>query len=133
MIDKILISSSVHVVVGTLVLTITLLSALTTGWLAWRGRALTGRIHLLLIATQLILMLQALIGIKLLDQGQGVAQLFIHYVGGLAPLLFFSLLYWLPVRQPRTRTRLAAAVTTSAFVFALLAFTIGQAYVRGNL
>ncbi len=133
MIDNILISSSIHVVVGTLVLAITLLAALTTAWLAWRGRALTGRIHLLLIATQLILMLQALIGIKLLDQGQGVAQLFIHYVGGLAPLMFFSLLYWLPLRQPRTRTRLAAAVTASAFVFALMTFTIGQAYVRGNL
>ncbi|MBA3471469.1 MAG: hypothetical protein H0T53_17675 [Herpetosiphonaceae bacterium] len=133
MIDNILISSSIHVVVGTLVLATTLIAAVITGWMAWRGRALTTGTHLILIAVQLILMLQALMGIKLLDQGQGVAQLFIHYVGGLAPLLFFSLLYWLPVRQPRTRTRLAAAVTTSAFVFALMTFTIGQAYVRGNL
>ena len=133
MIDKFLLSSSVHVAVGTLVLTITLIAALTTGWLAWRGRALSRRSHILLIATQLVLMAQALVGIKLLDQGQGVAQLFIHYVGGLAPLLFFSLLYWLPLRRPETRTRLAAAVASGAFMFALMTFTIGQAYVRGNM
>jgi heme A synthase len=133
MIDKFLLSSTVHVAVGTLVLTITLIAALTTGWLAWRGRELSRRSHVLLIATQLVLMAQALIGIKLLDQGQGVAQLFIHYVGGLAPLLFFSLLYWLPVRRPHMRTRLAAAVAGGAFVFALMTFTIGQAYVRGQI
>jgi hypothetical protein len=128
-----MLAPSIHVAVGTLVLTLTLIAALTTGWLAWRGRTLTGRAHGLLIATQLILMIQALVGVKLLDQGLGAAQIFIHYVGGLAPLLFFSLLYWLPVRRPHMRTRLAAAVATGAFVFALMTFTIGQAYVRGNL
>jgi hypothetical protein len=133
MIDKLFLSPSVHVALGSLVLTITLIAALTTGWLAWRGRALTGRSHGLLIATQLVLMAQALVGIKLLDQGLGAAQIFIHYVGGLAPLLFFSLLYWLPLRRPQTRTRLAAAAAGGAFVFALMTFTIGQAYVRGKL
>lgn len=133
MIDRILVPSSVHVLVGSLVLAFTLIAALTTGWLAWRGRALSGRSHAVLIATQLVLMAQALLGIKLLDQGQGVAQLFIHYVGGLAPLLFFSLLYWLPISRPTTRTRLAAAVASGAFVFAVMTFTIGRAYVRGNL
>ena len=133
MIDAIFVSPSIHVAVGTLVLAVTLISALATGWLAWRGRALTGGTHALLIATQLVLMAQALIGIKLLDQGLGTAQLFIHYVGGLAPLLFFSLLYWLPVRRPHIRTRLAAAAAAGAFGFALMTFTIGQAYVRGSL
>lgn len=133
MIDKMIVPSSVHVTVGMAVLVFTLCAAARVGWLAWRGRPLTRDAHGLLIGAQLILMLQALIGIKLLDQGLGVAQLFIHYVGGLAPLFFFSLLYWLPIRQLRTRTRVAAAVTAGALIFAVMTFTIGQAFVRGTL
>lgn len=133
MIDKLILSPSVHVAVGMGVIVLALVAALRAGWLAWRGQALTRDAHGLLIITQLALMLQALLGIKLLDQGMGAAQLFIHYLGGLAPLLFFSLLYWLPLRQPRTQTRMAAAVTAGTFVFALMAFTIGRAYVRGTI
>ncbi|HEY1014954.1 MAG TPA: hypothetical protein VGE07_19760 [Herpetosiphonaceae bacterium] len=133
MIDKIFVPPSVHVATGMIVLALSLLAALRVAWLTWRGAALTRDAHGLLIGTQLALMLQALIGIKLLDQGLGAAQLFIHYVGGLAPLFFFSLLYWLPLRQPRHKTRLAAAATAGAFVFALMTFTIGQAYVRGTI
>ena len=133
MIDKLFLAPSVHVMIGTLVLGLTLLTALRIGWLALRGKALTTDAHLFLIATQVILMVQALAGIKLLDQGLGVAQLFIHYVGGLAPLFFFSLLYWLPIKKITLKTRFAAAVASGAFLFALMTFTIGQAYVRGNL
>jgi multisubunit Na+/H+ antiporter MnhB subunit len=73
-------------------------------------------------------MVQALIGIKLLDQGSGFMQLYIHYVGGLGPLLFYMLMYWFPARDDLRKTRVAALVTGSAFLFAVMAYTIGGAY-----
>lgn len=130
MIDQLALSPEVHVVVGTLVLISTLAAALVTGWQSWRTRMLTPRTQWLLLVTQIALMIQALLGIKLLDQGLGVVQLYIHYVGGLAPLFFLILLYWLPPGSPRARAWMTFGATTAAFVFALLAFTIGQAYVN---
>jgi hypothetical protein len=130
MIDELALSPQVHVVVGTLVLVATLAAALVSGWQLWRAGRLSGAMPGLLIATQLVLMIQALLGIKLLDQGLGVLQLYIHYVGGLAPLFFLVLLYWLPLRNPRTRARATFGAATAAFIFALLAFTIGQSYVN---
>ncbi len=130
MIDEIALSPEIHVVVGTLVLVCTLAAALVTGWQAWRKGALAQWSHGLMIITQLVLMTQALIGIKLLDQGLGVVQLYIHYVGGLAPLLFLILLYWLPLGSPRARAWATFGATTCAFAFALMAFAIGQSYVN---
>ncbi len=130
MIDRILVPSSVHVTIGMAVLLVTLCCAGLTSWLAWRKQSLTKSAHALLILSQIVLMVQVLIGIKLLDQGQGVSQLYIHYVGGLSPLLFFILLYWLPIAKPLTKTRLAAGLSIAAWVFALMAFGIGQMYVR---
>ncbi len=130
MIDRIALSPDVHQMVGGLVLLSTLLSALLTGWQAWRYHALGRKTHWLLIVTQLILMVQALVGIKLLDQGLGVLQLYIHYLGGLAPLFLLVLLYWLPQRSPRSQAWLTFGATVGAFVFALLTFTIGQYYVN---
>ncbi len=87
--------------------------------------------HSVFIVCQLVLMLQALIGIKLLDQGMGVLQLYIHYVGGLAPLAFFLLYYWLPEKTRNARWT-ATLVTGSAFLFAIMAFFIGQSYVASG-
>lgn len=130
MIDAIALSPEVHVFVGALVLISTLVAALVTGWQSWRIRKLARWTQGLLIITQLVLMTQALLGIKLLDQGLGVVQLYIHYVGGLAPLFFLILLYWVPMGSPRTRAWATFGATTSAFVFALMAYTIGQSYVN---
>lgn len=133
MIDKIIVPSSVHVMVGTLVLITTLASMLLMGYLTWRGRPISTMVRGVLIFTQLVLVVQILIGIKLLDQGAGPLQLYIHYVGGLAPLAFFLGLSWLPIRSPRVQTWMMTTVTVLAFIFALMTFTIGQAYVAGSL
>ena len=80
------------------------------------------------VVAQATLMAQALIGIKLLDQGLGQLQLYIHYVGGLAPLLFFILTYWFPSAEPQRQT-CNRAIAAAAFLFAFMAFTIGEMYV----
>ncbi len=133
MIDKFIVPASVHSLMGMVVVTVTLLAMLFLVFLAWRGRAMSRAARGVVILTQVVLMAQALIGVKLLDQGAGVLQLYIHYVGGLAPLAFFLAASWWPFREPRTQSRVMALVTTGAFVFALLSFGIGQAYVRGTL
>jgi len=98
---------------------------------AWRGRELGTSAHAVLIVAQVSLMVQAVIGIKLLDQGLGPLQLFIHYLGGLGPLGFFFVYYWLP-RRVRLKRWTAAIVTSSAFLFAVMAFGIGMSYVAGQ-
>lgn len=133
MIDKLILRPSIHMSMGMAVVTITLLAALVLGWRAWRGQALSGTARGLLILTQLVLMVQALMGIKLLDQGSGPLQLYIHYVGGLAPLAFFLAASWWPFRSPRTQSRVLALATAGSFVFALMTFAIGQAYVNGSI
>ena len=133
MIDRMFVPTLVHIVMGMAVLGLTGTTMVLTTWFAWRGHAAGRWLHGVLIATQAVLRVQVLIGIKLLDQGSGAAQLYIHYVGGLAPLFFFMLWYWIAPRDS-TRTRWAlAAVTTASFLFALMTYTIGQGYVRGTL
>jgi hypothetical protein len=131
MIDRMTVPASAHVIVGLLILVFTLTAGAAALWHAWCKRERTRWMNGLLIVAQPVLMVQALIGIKLLDQGAGPLQLYIHYVGGLAPLLFFSILYWFPPRDVRRQGWAVSVVTIAAFVFALMTFTIGQAFVRG--
>src|SRR5690606_4555835 len=83
--------------------------------------------HGLFICTQLVIAAQLLIGIKLLDQGLGPMQLFVHYLGGTGTLFFYLLLYWLPERQRGGRW-VPTLLTGMAFLFALMSFTIGEMY-----
>ena len=131
MIDSIWVPSSVHVVSGMVVLLATLAALIVSAYLAWRNRSLGVGASAVLIFAQLALMVQAVIGIKLLDQGLGPLQLFIHYLGGLGPLLFFFVYYWLP-REVRLKRWTAVIVTSSAFLFAVMAFGIGQSYVANG-
>jgi hypothetical protein len=133
MIDSIIVPPTVHILTGQLVLLTTLLSTIVTLLLAVRRQSPGGRTRALLVATQLVLMVQALIGIKLLDQGAGPLQLYIHYVGGLAPLLFFLLFYWFPLRNERLQRWVLPVVTAASFLFAVMAYFIGQGFVRGTL
>jgi hypothetical protein len=126
-----MIPASVHAHTGMAVLTATLLAMVIVGFLAWRGRELSRTARAVMIVAQLAVMVLVLIGIKLLDQGAGPLQLYIHYVGGLAPLALFLVASWWPARDPRIQSRIMAFITAGAFVFALLTFTIGQAYARG--
>jgi heme A synthase len=128
MIDRIGVSPMVHLWVGVAVLTTTLVSFLVAILFALRKQPMPAWTKGLLIVTQVVLMVQALLGIKLLDQGSGTVQLYIHYLGGLGPLLFFMLMYWFPTRDGVKHSRIAALVAGSAFVFAFMAFTIGSMY-----
>lgn len=128
MIDRIGVSPTVHLWMGMAVLATTLGSFLVAFLYALRKQPMPAWSKGLLIVTQVVLMGQALLGIKLLDQGSGVVQLYIHYLGGLGPLLFFMLMYWFPTRDSLKHSRVAALVAGSAFVFAFMAFTIGSMY-----
>lgn len=128
MIDAIWVPPWIHYAVGGLVLLVTFLAAAVLLWQGFRRRPVGKLGHAALIAAQIVLMIQALIGIKLLDQGLGPLQLYIHYVGGLAPLMFMLVFYWLPERQ-RQRRWLPSTFSSLGFVFALMAFTIGASYV----
>ena len=127
-IDNYVISSSVHVVVGSLVL-ITMTAAVGwVGWLAIAGKPidLVGRV--LVSIAQVVLAIQVLIGIKLLDQGQGIVQLYIHYIGGLAPMGAFLVGGWWVRGDTARSNRVLAALIAIGWFSAIMAFTIGRQY-----
>jgi hypothetical protein len=131
--DQIMVPSVVHRGIGELVMTLALLCSIVLWTFVFRKRPLNGLAKGLLIAVQVALMIQALVGIKLLDQGLGAMQLYIHYVGGLGPMLFFLLMYWFPSADQIHQARWAAVATTGALLFAVMAYTIGGLYAQGNL
>lgn len=130
MLDNIAVSPTVHIALGILVMIGTLAATIVTGLLAFRrqGVNMTGRI--VMILAQVALILQILVGVKLLDQGLGVLQLYIHYVGGLGAFFFFLLYYWIMPKTPSRQSVLAFAMSLLAFLFAIQAYFIGQAYVN---
>jgi len=129
-IDNWIVDSDVHVVIGVLVL-VTMTAA--AGWLvrlAVAGRVLDLPGRVVLTVAQVVLAVQVLLGIKLLDQGQGISQLYIHYVGGMLPLgVFLAAGWWLRADTPR-RTRVLAGLVTVGWLSAIMAFTIGRQYVN---
>jgi len=127
--DDLFVSPAVHMMVGAVVL-LTGLAAMVVAVRAAMKRQPAGRNgNLLFVLFQLALMVQVLIGIKLLDQGLGPLQLFVHYLGGLAPMGFVLLYYWLRPAGGVGQGRRAAVVTVASFVFVLMTFTIGSMYV----
>ena len=131
MIDQLVLSPIVHVVVGGVLFVVATAALVMVLWEARQRRPLSRVSVATLIFLQLLLFVQIMLGIKLLDQGHGIRQLYVHYVGGVAPLAFYFLLYWLPVRDHVKRTYLTAAVTVASFVFILLTFAVGSMYVNG--
>ena len=129
MLDNIIIPPTVHVVLGILVMVGTLAAAIVTGWLAFRRQGVTTAGRVVMILAQIALMMQILVGVKLLDQGLGILQLYIHYVGGLGAFFFFLLYYWFMPEKPSRQSALAFAMSLLAFLFAIQAYFIGQAYV----
>ncbi|CAN5691579.1 hypothetical protein BH20ACT2_BH20ACT2_18780 [soil metagenome] len=129
-IDNYIIDPLVHRTMGMVVL---VAMVGTAGWLtklalARRPIDTTGRVAL--AVAQLALAGQALLGIKLLDQGMGVVQLYIHYIGGLTPLGLFLGAGWVAWQRPEQRTRALAVLTWVGLLSAAMAFFIGQAYVN---
>lgn len=128
MIDQIWVQPAVHFWVGTGVIVTTLLSLIYTLVCAIRKINLNRTVFGILLITQISLMIQILVGIKLLDQGLGPLQLYIHYVGGLGAFFFYLLFYWLPESIKEKRWT-AFSLSSLGFLFAFMAFTIGSSYV----
>lgn len=130
MIDDFWIPTGVHLALGSAVLLTTLASVVMAAVSRWRRQDLPRWVMGLFIGTQVVVAAQLLVGIKLLDQGLGPLQLYVHYLGGTGVLFFYLLFYWLPARMRRTGWA-ATVLTGLAFVFALMTFTIGEMYVAG--
>lgn len=127
--DDLFVSPAVHLTVGTVVLVAALAALVVAVRAAWRRQPVGRGAHMVFIVFQLSVMLQALIGIKLLDQGLGALQLFVHYLGGLAPLGFYLVYYWLRPADGAAQSRRAAVVAVASFLFVLLTFGVGSMYV----
>lgn len=127
-IDNIIISSSVHLATGVVVL---LSMAAATSLVvrhAIRNEAVNSTTRIALLAAQLSLIVQVLLGIKLLDQGQGIVQLYIHYVGGLIPLGAFLAAGWFARGDSPKSSRVLAVLLMVGALSAFMAFFIGRAF-----
>lgn len=132
-IDNIIIDRSAHLFSGVVVL-ITMTAAVATVALhALRNEAISRSTKVVLIAAQVSLTVQMLLGIKLLDQGQGIVQLYIHYVGGLIPLGAFLVGGWVSRGDSGRSSRVLAALLIIGYVSALMAFFIGRAFANQAL
>ena len=132
MIDNLIISPAVHMAAGTFVLLSNLLFLFVVARVAWQKKSTSTLAKGTFILFQLALMLQALVGIKLLDQGLGFLQLYIHYLGALAPLAFCLIFYWLPTVDGVARSRRLLVVAVTSFVFVFLTFAVGSMATAGN-
>lgn len=129
-IDNLVLQPAVHRTFGMIVLVAMVAATVHLGRLALAGKRLDRSGRILLAVAQLTLMVQALLGIKLLDQNMGSNQLYIHYIGGLMPLGFFLAAGWFGRSDSPTRTRWLATLTTVGLVSAAMAFFIGRSYVN---
>ncbi len=129
-IDNWIIPSSVHVTLGIAVLVVVGAAVVWLGRRAVAGLTIDPVGKALVGASQVVLALQVLLGIKLLDQGQGISQLYIHYLGGMAPMAVFLVAgWWIRGETPKSN-RLLAALVALGWISAVMAFTIGRAYVN---
>ncbi len=132
MIDDIFVSPTVHYTLGTIVLIVSIVLAALSIY-AWSSKRHDFRpLTWLTIFFQVSIMLQLLIGMKLLDQGLGVLQLYIHYLGGTAPLFFFMLMSWLPIQAGKARSLLRMATAVMALMFVALTYFVGGQFARRN-
>lgn len=129
--DEIILQPQVHLIAGMGVVLASLVAVVATGRGALSLRRF-GRVeHGFFIAAQIVLMVQIMIGIKLLDQGMGPLQKYVHYLGGAGALGLLILYYWLPKTSEQDSARKAFWLSAISLVFVLLTFGVGQMYVRG--
>ncbi len=130
-IDNTIISTSVHVATGVVVLVSMTVATVLVLRHALANRAIDSPTRVALLICQLALVVQVLLGIKLLDQGQGIVQLYIHYIGGLVPLGSFLAAGWFARGDsPRSARVLLLLISIGSFS-AFMAFLIGRAYANG--
>jgi len=122
--DETIIQPAVHSAVGGIALLVALITTVLT-WLGAR-RGTFGKAQ----AASLIVL--QIVGIKLLDQGMGVVQKYVHYLGGLGSVGLLMLFYWLPKRSEADTANKAAWLTTASLLFVAMTFFIGQMYVKGQ-
>ncbi len=132
-IDNIIISSAVHRWWGLLTLVVLAVSVALLTWDVRKARPASGATRWSFLAAQIALVGQALLGIKLLDQGQGILQLYIHYVGGLIPLGAFMAGGWLARGDTPRSARILLVLLVIGLGSGVMAFTIGQAYVNRSV
>lgn len=130
-IDNVIVDASVHLAAGVVVLVTMTVATVLVARHALANRAIDRPTRWSLLAAQLALIVQVLLGIKLLDQGQGIVQLYIHYVGGLIPLGAFLAGGWLARGDDGRSSRILAAMLVVGEVSALMAFFIGRAFAGG--
>jgi heme A synthase len=102
-IDNLVLPPVVHKRFGELVVTAVAVTVIWLIVLAVRKRPIDRTAKILIVVSNVTLMIQALIGIKLLDQLSGANQLYIHYIGGLIPLGLFVIASWIPFLDPNVR------------------------------
>lgn len=132
-IDNILISPALHrwwgaATVAAVLITVVLVTAHVA-----RREAVSTPTRWSFAVAQVLLIVQTLLGIKLLDQGQGIFQLYIHYIGGLIPLGAFLAGGWLARGDTPRSARVLLGLLIVGFASALMAFVIGRAYVTQGL
>lgn len=132
MIDSITVPPSVHIAVAVTLVVLSVVTTLIVVLAAVRNRPLTTLAKVMMAVTQVALLIQLMIGVKLLDQGLGVMQLYVHYMGGILPIALFLAMRWLP-QYDRHQTRISAAVMLITLATVIMTATIGSAFVRGTL
>ncbi|MFT7598814.1 MAG: hypothetical protein ACI8TP_001738 [Acidimicrobiales bacterium] len=129
-IDNLILDRSVHLGTGVVVLIVMTIATALVVRHAVANEPISSAGKWSIAAAQIALAVQVLIGIKLLDQGQGISQLYIHYVGGLVPMGVFLAGGWLARGDTGRSTRIFAALLAVGYVSVLMAFFIGRAYVN---
>lgn len=127
-IDNIIVDTSVHLTVGVIAVAAMVVTTVLVARHALRAEPIGRPAGVSLVVAQLVLTAQLLLGIKLLDQGQGIVQLYIHYVGGMLPLGAFLVGGWFARGDDARSSRILAALLTLGSLSAIMAFTIGRAY-----
>jgi hypothetical protein len=127
-IDNFIIDTSVHLVTGVLVVAAMTVTTVLVGRHALRNEPIGRPASISVAVATAVLAVQALVGIKLLDQGQGILQLYIHYIGGLLPLGVFLAAGWFARGDTARSSRVLAGLIALGWLSAIMAFTIGRAY-----
>lgn len=129
-IDNVIIDRSAHLYTGAAVLITLTIAVVLVVRHAIRNEALGNLAGMFVGLAGAALTVQILIGIKLLDQGQGISQLFIHYVGGLIPMGAILFGGWFARGDSGRSSRIFAGLLVIGYISALMAFFIGRAYVN---
>ena len=132
-IDNVLISPALHRWWGAATVAAVLVTVILVTRHVMRREAVSTSTRWTFAVAQVLLIVQALLGIKLLDQGQGIVQLYIHYIGGLIPLGSFLAGGWLARGDTPRSARVLLVLLGIGFVSALMAFVIGRAYVTRGI